>query len=134
MSEFSWERVIAGQATIVETQKRDGTWVRTPISAVEGPGVAYFVTDSSSGKVKRIRNFPTVRVAASTYRGIPTGEFYSATARRLEGAEGEEALRAIRRAHPVMFGVIIRVRYWVRRIDGACFELSRLRPLDAPER
>ncbi|MDY7543057.1 MULTISPECIES: hypothetical protein [unclassified Cryobacterium] len=134
MSDLSWKLVIAGQATIVETQKRNGSWVRTSVSAVEGQGVAYFVTDSSSGKVKRIRNFRTVRVAASTYRGVPTGEFYAATARRLEGAEGDEALREIRRAHPVVFGVIIRVRYWVHRIDGACFELSRLRPLDAPER
>lgn len=132
MSVLPWELVIAGQATIVETLKRDGTWVRTPITAVEGNGVAYFVTDGSSGKVKRIRNFPTVRVAASTYRGVPTGDFYVATARRLEGAEGEDALRMIRRAHPVIFGVIVRVRHWVRRIDGACFELSQLRPLSTP--
>lgn len=129
MSELTWKLVTAGQATIVETQKRDGSWVRTPISAVESAGLAYFVTDSSSGKVKRIRNFPTVRVAASTYRGVPTGGFFAATARRLEGAEGTEALRRIRRAHPLIFGVVVRVRYWARRIDGACFELSELRPL-----
>ena len=129
MSELPWKLVIAGQATILETQKRDGTWVRTPVSAVQDHGVAYFVTDSLSGKVKRIRNFPVVRVAASTYRGVPTGEFDAATARPLEGAERQAALRAIRRAHPVIFGVIMRVRDWIRRTDGACFELSDLRPV-----
>jgi uncharacterized protein len=128
MSELPWKLVIAGQATIVETQKRDGSWVSTPISAVEVDGLAYFLTDSTSGKVKRIRNFPSVRVAASTYRGVPTGTFFYATARRLEGAESARALGRIRRAHPVIFGVMIRVRYWLRRIDAACFELSELRP------
>jgi len=103
--------VLSGNATIVETRKRDGSWVSTPVTMIEYAPGAVFMTDSRAGKLKRIRNFSDVRVASSTMRGERTGELRHAGARILTGQENQSALRAMRRAHPIIFGIILRLRY-----------------------
>ena len=47
----------------LETRKRDGTWVATPVSLVVRDGRLFFRTYKQSGKAKRLRNFSAVRVA-----------------------------------------------------------------------
>ncbi|MBX9719564.1 MAG: hypothetical protein K2X36_12110 [Microbacteriaceae bacterium] len=128
-----WSSLIGKQATLVSTRKRDGSWVPTPVTAVNAGSVAYFLTPATSGKVKRIRNFPDVRVASATFSGERTGPLHSAVARRLEGEELTRALSIIRRAHPIIFGVFLRISYGMRRIEAAVYELSDLRPLDADD-
>src|SRR3954454_19276058 len=59
----------------LETRKRDGTWIPTAVhQVVEGDHV-FFRTWHTSGKAKRLRNFPEVRFAPSTALGRPTGEW-----------------------------------------------------------
>ena len=129
ITDIDWKSIVGTQATLVRTKKRDGSWVATPVTAVARDSVAIFLTDAASGKVKRLRNFSEVQVASSKFNGEQIGQLYAATARRLEGAEGEAGLRLIRAAHPVVLGVIVRLRYWIKRTDAAVFELSNLRPI-----
>ena len=84
----------------LETFRKNGVGVRTPIwFAAETAGgeaaVLYIYTIGETGKVKRIRNNPRVRVAPCDMRGNVTGEFVEARAEILSGdaaAHGVELL------------------------------------------
>ena len=78
------------------TYRRSGEPVPTPVwFAFLGDHVCVF-TDVESGKVKRIRNNPRVRLAPSNFRGRPRGEEVGAEARVLDGGERETADRVLR--------------------------------------
>jgi len=124
-----WKTVIGNSATIVETHKRDGSWVSTPVTMIEYGAGAVFFTDSRTGKVKRIRNFADVRVAPATWRGVSTGKLAMATARILAGEENQKALQAMRHKHKFMFGLLLRVRYQLNGATPLMVELSDLREL-----
>jgi uncharacterized protein len=82
LSRFQGEKVIS-----LETYRRNGEPVRTPVWFLEENGTLYVHTDDSTGKVKRIRRNPTVRVAPSHFRGKPKGEYIEARA-ELEASPG----------------------------------------------
>lgn len=47
----------------IKTRKKDGSTVATPVWFAQDHNTLYITTQSSSGKVKRIRNFGDVEVA-----------------------------------------------------------------------
>lgn len=59
----------------IETYRKNGLGVRTPIWFIILDGLIYFRTDAKSGKVKRIRNNPDVRIAPCDIRGNVTGKW-----------------------------------------------------------
>lgn len=65
----------------VETFRKDGRSVRTPVWFVEYQGEFCFTTESDSGKVKRIRRNPRVNIAPCKVNGEVTGHWISGTAR-----------------------------------------------------
>lgn len=65
----------------LETFRRDGTGVRTPVWFVEMDGKLFFYTLADSGKVKRIRRNPRVRVAPCDMRGKVHGDWAEGRAR-----------------------------------------------------
>ena len=79
----------------IESFRKNGQGVRTPVwfaassgSAAEDPGAKFYVyTLPDSGKVKRIRNNPRVRIAPCTMRGKIRGEWVDAEAQIVDGAE-----------------------------------------------
>jgi PPOX class probable F420-dependent enzyme len=92
---------------LLETRKRDGSWVATPVSLAVDAGRAYFRTYHTAGKHKRLRNFSDVRVAPCTVRGTATGPAVAATARLLGGDEAEHARSVLARRYRVMHGLIV---------------------------
>jgi PPOX class probable F420-dependent enzyme len=62
-------QVLNGRYLSLTTYKRDGTAVSTPVWFVQDAGRLLAVTDADSGKAKRIRNNPAVRVALCTASG-----------------------------------------------------------------
>jgi uncharacterized protein len=107
-----WART---STVLMETRRRDGTWVATPVSLVMDGTVGYFRTYDAAGKAKRLRNFPEVRVAPSTLRGRPTGPAAEARVRLLHGAEAEHARRLLARRYPVLHGLLVP---WAHRLKG----------------
>jgi PPOX class probable F420-dependent enzyme len=99
---------------LLESYRRDGTPVRTPLWFVEHGGEMAFYTMAASGKVKRLARNPRVRVAPCTARGTVTGAWVDGTARRLEGAEAEQVYALLNRKYG-----------WQRRLLNL---LVRLRP------
>jgi uncharacterized protein len=75
LSQFDDENVIS-----VETYRKNGEPVRTPVWFLKEDGVLVVHTDTSTGKVKRIRRNPKVRVAPSKFRGEPKAEYIDARA------------------------------------------------------
>jgi PPOX class probable F420-dependent enzyme len=64
----------------LETFRKSGEAVQTPVWFVEDDGMLYVRTIDNSGKVKRIRNNPRVRVAPCDVRGGLLGEWGEAQA------------------------------------------------------
>jgi PPOX class probable F420-dependent enzyme len=75
----------------LETLKKNGTAVATPVWFAEADGILYVYSLAESGKMKRIRNNPRVRIAPCDMRGNVHGAWIAATARLLEGDEAHHA-------------------------------------------
>lgn len=91
----------------LETFRKNGLGVRTPLwfaasleSASGNSEMKFYVyTLPDSGKVKRIRNNPRVRVVPCTVRGKIRGEWAEAEARMADGAEAEIGQRLLRKKY-----------------------------------
>jgi hypothetical protein len=90
-------RSLSGRKHIsLETYRRNGAGVRTPVWFAEGDGVLYVPTLPNAGKVKRIRANPHARVAPCNMRGKLKGDWLEAEARVVDGdaeKRGQELLR-----------------------------------------
>ena len=96
---------IAGQSYLsLATFRKNGNAVRTPIWFGEQNDKLYVMTRPDSGKCKRIRNNPEVRLAACTMRGRITGPEFAAKARILPSSENGWARQTIKR------------KYWMARL------------------
>ena len=65
----------------LSTLRKSGARVETPVWFAALSGKLYVFTAGNSGKVKRIRNFPEVRIAPCDLRGNLYGEWVAARAR-----------------------------------------------------
>src|SRR6266487_291446 len=70
LSHFDGEKVIS-----LETYRRNGEPVRTPVWFLKEDGLLYVHTDDGTGKVKRIMRNPKVRIAPSHFRGKPKADY-----------------------------------------------------------
>lgn len=87
---------LAGKKYIsLESYKRSGQGVATPVWFAESGGVIYVYSLADAGKVKRIRNNPHIRVAACDVRGRLKGNWVNATARVVDEAEAERGHRLL---------------------------------------
>jgi uncharacterized protein len=98
----------------LESYRRNGQGVRTPLWFVEDDGALYFYTVAHSYKVKRIRNNPRVRVAPCDMRGNLKGDWVAATARRLGEAESRLANELLNRK----YGWAKRILNFLAKIRG----------------
>jgi PPOX class probable F420-dependent enzyme len=90
LSVFTNERYLS-----LETYRRTGQPVATPVWFVTDRGVVYVYTLAAAGKVKRIRNNPRVRIAPCDTRGRLKGTWLPATARIVEPREAAHAHRLL---------------------------------------
>jgi PPOX class probable F420-dependent enzyme len=113
---------------LLQTRKRDGSWVPTPVNIAVRGDRAYIRTYAKAGKSKRLRNFPEVRFSPSTIRGRPTGAMVHARARLLAGGEARTAARMLSRKYRVLHGVLVPLAHRLMRTSTLHYELSDLRP------
>ena len=79
----------------VETFRKNGAGVATPVWFAENEGILYIYSLANAGKVKRIRNNPRVRVIPCDVRGKPKGEWVEGRARILDASGAEQAHRLL---------------------------------------
>jgi len=68
------------------TQKKDGTFVNTPVwfTKDEKSNDYFIFSAGEAGKVKRIRNFSSVKVAICNFKGDLRGDWVSAQAELID--------------------------------------------------
>ena len=71
----------------IETHRKNGTAVRTPIWFIIYQDLIYFRTDAKSGKIKRIRNNPHVRIAPCDIRGNVKGNWFDGKVKFADSTE-----------------------------------------------
>lgn len=112
--------ITRARAVMLTTFRRDGSPIGTPVWLVVRNGLLHVTTAASSGKVKRIRRNPRVRVAACTQLGRVTGPVLDGEARILDAAGTTEALAAIRRR----YGLLDLVFTLLNRLQGQGEEIA----------
>jgi len=98
----------------ITSLRRDGTPVATPVWVVATAGHLYVWTGSQTGKVKRIRNNPTVTLAPCTRLGTVTGPALQAQAKIIPVGERPE----IWRLFTAKYGLQLRAIVAAERILG----------------
>jgi uncharacterized protein len=96
MSSQSLAPFVGQRYLTLESFKRDGTPVQTPVWFAEEHGVLYVYTLANAGKVKRIRRNPHIRLAPCTMRGTVIGPWVEAEATIVDAttaAHGHALLR-----------------------------------------
>lgn len=91
----------------LETCKKNGQTVRTPVWFAADPSAKldsrdaklYVYSIEDSGKVKRVRNNPRVRVAPCDMRGKLLGEWVDGKAEIVTGAETERGMRLLNKKY-----------------------------------
>ena len=92
----------------LSTRTRDGSSVNTPVwFAQEGETNNYYVYSlDNSGKVKRIRNFPEVKVGICTFSGKPKGGWFYAIADLVDEPENTKvAYSVLRKKYGIKFRI-----------------------------
>ena len=92
--QFSNEKYIS-----LETYRKNGVAVKSPVWVVEDGGVVYVRTDPTSWKAKRIRRNPRVRIAASDIRGNVKGEWADGEAHFIDGKEADQKIELFKKKY-----------------------------------
>ena len=115
----------ASRYMLLTTFRHDGREVATPVHVVVEDGAAFFRTWDVSGKAKRLRHTPAVKVAPCNPRGRRRGEDLAARAVLLTGEDSRQAAEKLARAHPLLHGRLIP---WYHRRRGWQTQQYRLDP------
>jgi hypothetical protein len=90
LSQFTGEKYLN-----LESYRKSGVAVATPVWFAEEASLLYIYSLADSGKVKRIRNNPRVRVIPCDVRGKPKGIWIEGRARILDEAGAAHAQRLL---------------------------------------
>jgi uncharacterized protein len=95
---------LAGEKYIsIETYRKSGQPVRTPVWFAESGGILYVRTSDDTGKYKRIRNDSSVQVAPCDMRGNVKGEWVKAKARIVSDDEKERAYKMLEKKYGLIY-------------------------------
>jgi len=110
VAQFSGRRYIN-----LESYKKDGKAVLTPVQSIQENGLVYFRTDPRTWKVKRIKRNPHVRIVPSNRSGKPTGTWVDGRARILEGQESDRMMLVFKKEYGMVGNSLINL---VARLRG----------------
>ena len=114
LAQFSGEKYLC-----IESYRKTGVPVRTPVWFVEMDGALYVRTSSDTGKYKRIRNNSHVKIAPCDMRGKVKGEWVEANAVAAPSAEEGAAFRLLKKKYGmtyVMANIFLKKRYVLLKI------------------
>lgn len=77
----------------LETYKKSGQAVRTPVWFVISDEQIFVLTSQNTGKIKRIRNNPTVKIMPCGIRGDSKGEWVEGLARIATESEMQNTIK-----------------------------------------
>ena len=109
-----FEDVAARRYVVLTTFRRTGEGVDTTVWLLGRDGKIYVSTPEHTGKVKRLRRDPRVRLTPSDAKGKRLGPAVEGRARPVSGERGREIDRALRRRYG-----------WQKRLLDLVFKLRR---------
>ena len=77
----------------LETYKKDGTPVRTPVWFMIDNDIIYVITREKTGKVKRLKNNQNIRIVPCSFTGEFKNEWINGMAQKITGEEAEKAIK-----------------------------------------
>ncbi len=96
----AFESLAKAQYVNLETFRKNGTGVKTPVWAAPDGGELVIFTNGDSYKVKRLRRNTAARIAECNVRGTVKGPWYEAEARLVEDEAGKASvLKALRKKY-----------------------------------
>jgi PPOX class probable F420-dependent enzyme len=107
----------------LETFRKSGEGVRTPVWFVREGHTLHVWTLADSGKVRRIRRNSRVRIAPCTVSGRLLGDWVAAHA-EVDGSP--EALRHVSRLMRSKYGIAFLLFAWVGRLQRARYTTLRI--------
>ena len=87
----------------LETYRKNGRAVRTPVWFVESDGTIYIRTSDDTGKYKRIRNNPSVQIAPCDMRGKVKSEWVKGEARIVSEEEKLEVFKMLEKKYGMIY-------------------------------
>ena len=77
----------------LETYKKDGTPIRTPVWFVIDKNLIYVITRDSTGKVKRLKNNQDVRIVPCSFKGEAKNEWVKGKTQMITGEEADKSIK-----------------------------------------
>ncbi len=77
----------------LETFRKNGTSVSTPVWFVSENEHVFVVTRSNTGKVRRVRNNPNVRIVPCGFRGKPKGTWNEGMATIMDSKDSDRIIK-----------------------------------------
>lgn len=107
----------------IETYRRNGQGVRTPVWFVDD-GVAFYIrTGANSGKMKRIRNNPDVQITPSKADGTVIGEWISAKGEEITDSETD---KRVDKLLGKKYGIQKNLFAWMSRLRGDQYTILKI--------
>lgn len=103
ISQFSNQKYIN-----LETYRKNGQPVQTPVWFVLDSGIIYVRTDKNSGKIKRAKKNSHVSITPCNARGHPKGEWVDGEIRMVSTSESERAFLLLEQKYGLQ-GKVIRM-------------------------
>ena len=98
-----FDRLTQQQYINLETFRKSGVGVKTPVWFVQDGDSIFVRTVANSGKVKRIRNNRQVNIASCKVDGALLGEWFPATAREVKDSDtGQKVDRLLDKKYGLM--------------------------------
>jgi PPOX class probable F420-dependent enzyme len=97
------------------TFRRNGRAVETPVWFAARNGKLYVFSEARAGKMKRLRNDVSVRLAACNVRGRVHGDWIEGTGRRVDDPE---SVAAAYDALLAKYGWLMRLTNFISRLAG----------------
>ncbi len=95
-----WQQLAQSRYLNLESYRRDGTPVRTPLWFAAAPDGALFIYSRADAfKVKRLRRDPRCRIAACDMRGTVAGPWLDASAAIVTGADAAQGMALLDRRY-----------------------------------
>jgi len=107
----------------IETFRRNGQGVRTPVWFVEDGGEIFIRTGANSGKVKRIRNNPDVQLAPCKADGTVIGEWIPAKGREIADPETDKLVDQLLGKK---YGIQKNLFAWMSRLRGDQYTVLKI--------
>lgn len=107
-ADSTWDQLLHGNDKYISlgTRKRDGSIVRTPVWFVTEGLDLIVTTQGTSGKAKRIRNFPEVDLATCDMRGNIKGAIVTAAAQQISDGSSDAYVKLLKRKYGLMFRLL----------------------------